>query len=147
MTIYQIVLLAEKANSMIMAKRKRTIFLTMFALFLSSVLFAPSLSPPPLLLLLLPPLVEGAAAQMPPKDCSKCIVIEYEDGDTVVISGVESFANTTTLHEQYNSYLWKFVNSLVSDGFELKAVMMDDRWYEDDDDSIEHVYHVVLGMP
>ena len=144
MTIYQIVLLAEKANSMIMAKRKRTIFLTMFALFLSSVLFAPSLSLP-----LLSPLVEGAAAQTPPKDCSKCIVIEYEDGDTVVISGVESFANTTTLHEQYNSYLWKFVNSLVSDGFELNAVMMDDSRYEDDDDddSIEHVYHVVLGMP
>jgi hypothetical protein len=142
-TIYQIVLLAEKANSMIMAKRKRTIFLTMFALFLSSVLFAPPLSPP-----LLPPLVEGAAAQTPPIDCSKCIVIEYEDGDTAVISGVESFANTTTLHEQYNSYLWKFVNSLVSDGFELNAVMMDDSRYEDDDDdSIEHVYHVVLGMP
>jgi hypothetical protein len=142
-TIYQIVLLAEKANSMILAKRKRTIFLTMFALFLSSVLFAPPLSPP-----LLPPLVEGAAAQTPPKDCSKCIVIEYEDGDTVVISGVESFANTTTLHEQYNSYLWKFVNSLVSDGFELNAVMMDDSRYEDDDDdSIEHVYHVLLGMP
>ena len=142
MTTYQIVLLAEKANSMIMAKRKRTIFLTMFALFLSFVLFAPSLSPP-----LLPPLVEGAAAQTPPKDCSKCIVIEYEDGHTVVISGVESFANTTTLHEQYNSYLWKFVNSLVSDGFELKAVMMDDSRYEDDDASIERMYHVVLGIP
>jgi hypothetical protein len=139
-TTYQIVLLAEKAHSM-MAKRKRTIFLTMFALFLSFVLFAPSLSPP-----LLPPLVEGAAAQTPPKDCSKCIVIEYEDGHTAVISGVESFANTTTLHEQYNSYLWKFVNSLVSDGFELNAVMMDDSRYEDDA-SFERMYHVVLGIP
>jgi hypothetical protein len=140
-TIYKNVLLAEKANSMIMARGKRTIFLTMFALFLSFVLFAPSLSP-----LLLPPLLKGAAAQTPPKDCNKCIVIEYEGGHTAVISGVESFANTTTRHEQYNSYLWKFVNSLVSDGFELKAVMMDDSRYEDDD-SIELVYHVVLGIP
>jgi hypothetical protein len=143
MTIYQIVLLAEKTNLMIMAKRKRTIFLTMFAIFLSFVLFAPSLLPLPLLL---PPLVEGAAAQTPPEDCNKCIVIEYEGGHTAVISGVESYVNTTIRDEQYNWYLWKFVNSLVSDGFEIKAVMMDDSRYEDDD-STGHVYLVVLGMP
>jgi len=140
-TSYQIALLAEKTNLMIMAKGKRTIFLMMFALFLSFVLLAPSFSP------LLPPLLEGAAAQTPPEDCNKCIVIEYEGGHTAVISGVESFANTTTRDEQYNWYLWKFVNSLVSDGFEIKAVMMDDNRYEDDDASIEQVYLVVLGMP
>jgi hypothetical protein len=131
----------KKANSIIMAKRRSISFLMLVALFSFFILLASSLSLP-----LLPPLLEGAAAQTPPKDCSKCIVIEYEDGHTVVISGVESFANTTTRYEQYNSYLWKFVNSLVSDGFELKAVMMDDSRYEDDD-SIERMYHVVLEMP
>jgi hypothetical protein len=138
-TIYQFALLAEKANSMIMARGKRIIFLTMFALFLSFVLFAPSLSP------LLPSLLEGAAAQTPPDDCNKCIIIEYEGGHTAVISGVESFANMTTRQEQHNSYLWKFVNSLVSDGFEIKTVMVDDTRCEDDD-STERIYHVVLEM-
>ena len=140
MTIYQFALLAEKANSMIMARGKRIILLTMFALFLSFVLFAPSLSP------LLPSLLEGAAAQTPPDDCNKCIIIEYEGGHTAVISGVESFANMTTRQEQHNSYLWKFVNSLVSDGFEMKTVMANDTRCEDDD-STERIYHVVLEMP
>lgn len=83
---------------------------------------------------------------MPPEGCNKCIVIEYEDGQTAVLSGVESFANMTTRQEQYNSYLWKFVNSLVSDGFEIKTVMVNDTRYEDDD-STERIYHVVLEMP
>ena len=64
-----------------------------------------------------------------------------------VISGIESFANTTTQQEQYNWYLWKFVNRLVSDGFEIKAVTMDDIRYEEDDNSTEHMYRVVFGMP
>jgi hypothetical protein len=138
--VYQIGLLAVKTNSIIMTKRRRINFLTMLALFSSFVLLAPSL------LSLLPSLLQGATAQMPPEGCNKCIVIEYEEGHTAVLSGVESFANMTTRQEQYNSYLWKFVNSLVSDGFELKAVMMDDSRYEEDD-SIELVYHVVLGIP
>ncbi len=83
---------------------------------------------------------------MPPEGCNKCIVIEYEDGQTAVLSGVESFANMTTRQEQYNSYLWKFVNSLVSDGFEIKTVMVNDTRCEDDD-SNERIYHVVLEMP
>ncbi|HEX6281056.1 MAG TPA: hypothetical protein VFZ67_02400 [Nitrososphaera sp.] len=41
----------------------------------------------------------------------------------------------TTRQEQYNSYLWKFVNSLVSDGFEIKAVVIDDIRCEDDDNT------------
>ena len=114
----------------------------MVALFSSFVLLAPSLSP----LLLLPPLVEGAAAQAPPEGCNKCIVIEYEGEDTAVISGIESFTNMTTPQEQYNPYLWQFVNNLVSDGFEIEAVMMDDIRCEDDD-STEHLYRVMLGMP
>ena len=114
----------------------------MVALFSSFVLLAPSLSPP----LLLPPLIEGAAAQAPPEGCNKCIVIEYEGEDTAVISGVESFTNMTTRQEQYNPYLWRFVNNLVSDGFEIEAVMMDDIRCEDDD-STELVYRVMLGMP
>jgi hypothetical protein len=143
--VYPIVLLAEKKpNSLIMmmAKRKRIIFLTMVAHFSSFVLLAPSLSP----LLLLPPLVGGAAAQAPPEGCNKCIVIEYEDEDTAVISGVERFTNMTTRQEQYNPYLWQFVNNLVSDGFKIEAVMMDDiRW--EDDDSTQHVYRIILDMP
>ena len=139
--VYPVGLLAEKTNSIIMAKRKRTIFLPMLVLLSSSVLLAPSLSP------LLPPLVEEATAQTPPRDCDKCIVIEYEGWHAAVISGIESFANTTTQQEQYNWYLWKFVNSLVSDGFEIKAVTMDDIRYEEDDNSTEHMYRVVLGMP
>ena len=83
---------------------------------------------------------------MPPEGCNKCIVIEYEGGHTAVISGVESFVNMTTRQEQYNSYLWKFVNSLVSDGFEIKAMMVDDTRCEDDDGT-ERIYHVVLEMP
>lgn len=131
--------MAVKTNSIIMTKR-RINFLTMLALFSSFVLLAPSL------LSLLPSLVQGATAQMPPEGCNKCIVIEYEDGHTAVLSGVESFANMTTRQEQYNSYLWKFVNSLVSDGFEMKTVMVNDTRCEDDD-STERIYHVVLEMP
>jgi hypothetical protein len=138
--VYQIGLLAVNTNSIIMTKRRRINFLTMLALFSSFVLLAPSL------LSLLPSLLQGATAQMPPEGCNKCIVIEYEDGYTAVISGVESFANMTTRQEQYNSYLWKFVNSLVSDGFEIKTVMVNDTRCEDDD-STERIYHVVLEMP
>jgi hypothetical protein len=138
--VYQIGLLAVKTNSIIMTKRRRINFLAMLALFSSFVLLAPSL------LSLLPSLLQGATAQMPPEGCNKCIVIEYEDGHTGVISGVESFVNMTTRQEQYNSYLWKFVNSLVSDGFEIKAMMVDDTGCEDDD-STERIYHVVLEMP
>lgn len=138
--VYQIGLLAVKTNSMIMTKRRRINFLTMLALFSSFVLLAPSL------LSLLPSLLQGATAQMPPEGCNKCIVIEYEDGQTAVLSGVESFANMTTRQEQYNSYLWKFVNSLVSDGFEIKTVMVNDTRCEDDD-STERIYHVVLEIP
>jgi hypothetical protein len=138
--VYQIGLLAVKTNSIIMTKRRRISFLTMLALFSSFVLLAPSL------LSLLPSLLQVATAQMPPEECNKCIVIEYEDGHTAVISGVESFVNMTTRQEQYNSYLWKFVNSLVSDGFEIKTVMVNDTGCEDDD-STERVYHVVLEMP
>jgi hypothetical protein len=138
--VYQIGLLAVKTNSIIMTKRRRINFLTMLALFSSFVLLAPSL------LSLLPSLLQGATAQMPPEGCNKCIVIEYEDGHTAVLSGVESFANMTTRQEQYNSYLWKFVNSLVSDGFEIKTVMVNDTRCEDDD-SNERIYHVVLEMP
>jgi hypothetical protein len=137
--VYQIGLLAVKTNSIIMTKRRRINFLTMLALFSSFVLLAPSL------LSLLPSLLQGATAQMPPEGCNKCIVIEYEDGHTAVLSGVESFANMTTRQEQYNSYLWKFVNSLVSDGFEIKTVMVNDTRCEDDD-STERIYHVVLEM-
>jgi hypothetical protein len=138
--VYQIGLLAVKTNSIIMTKRRRINFLAMLALFSSFVLLAPSL------LSLLPSLLQGATAQMPPEGCNKCIVIEYEDGHTGVISGVESFVNMTTRQEQYNSYLWKFVNSLVSDGFEIKAMMVDDTGCEDDDNT-ERIYHVVLEMP
>ena len=133
-------LLAVKTNSIIMTKRRRINFLTMLALFSSFVLLAPSL------LSLLPSLLQGATAQMPPEGCNKCIVIEYEEGHTAVLSGVESFANMTTRQEQYNSYLWEFVNSLVSDGFEMKTVMVNDTRCEDDD-STERIYHVVLEMP
>ena len=138
--VYQIGLLAVNTNSIIMTKRRRINFLTMLALFSSFVLLAPSL------LSLLPSLLQGATAQMPPEGCNKCIVIEYEGGHTAVISGVESFANMTTRQEQYNSYLWKFVNSLVSDGFEIKAMMVDDTRCEDDDGT-ERIYHVALEMP
>jgi len=138
--VYQIGLLAVNTNSIILTKRRRINFLTMLALFSSFVLLAPSL------LSLLPSLLQGATAQMPPEGCNKCIVIEYEDGHTAVISGVESFANMTTRQEQYNSYLWKFVNSLVYDGFEIKTVMVNDTRCEDDD-STERIYHVVLEMP
>jgi hypothetical protein len=138
--VYRIGVLAEKTNSIIMTKRRRISFLTMLALFSSFVLLAPSL------LSLLPSLLQGATAQMSPEGCNKCIAIEYEDGHTGVISGVESFVNMTTRQEQYNSYLWKFVNSLVSDGFEIKAMMVDDTRCEDDD-STERMYHVVLEMP
>ena len=144
MRVYQIGILAEKTNSIIiMTKRKSITFLTMFALFSSFVLLASSLSP------LLPPLVKGAAAQMHPEGCNKCIVIEYEGEDTALIAGVESFTNMTTRQEQYNSYLWQFVNSLVSDGFEIGVVMMEEdaRYEDDDDDSTESMYHVVLEMP
>jgi hypothetical protein len=138
--VYRIGVLAEKTNSIIMTKRRRISFLTMLALFSSFVLLAPSL------LSLLPSLLQGATAQMSPEECNKCIVIEYEDGHTGVISGVESFVNMTTRQEQYNSYLWKFVNSLVSDGFEIKTMMVDNTRCEDDD-STERIYHVVLEMP
>jgi hypothetical protein len=138
--VYQIGLLAVKTNSIIMTKRRRINFLTMLALFSSFVLLAPSL------LSLLPSLLQGATAQMPPEGCNKCIVIEYEDGHTAVLSGVESFANMTTRQEQYNSYLWKFINSLVSDGFDIKTVMVNDTRCEDDD-STERIYHVVLEIP
>jgi hypothetical protein len=138
--VYRIGVLAEKTNSIIMTKRRRISFLTMLALFSSFVLLAPYL------LSLLPSLLQGATAQMSPEECNKCIVIEYEDGHTAVISGVESFVNMTTRQEQYNSYLWKFVNSLVSDGFEIKTMMVDNTRCEDDD-STERIYHVVLEMP
>ena len=142
MRVYQIGLLAEKTRSIIMTKRKNINFVTMLALFSSFVLLAPSL------LSLLPPLVEGAAAQMPPEECNKCIVIEYEGGHTAVISGVESFTNMTTRQEQYNSYLWQFINGLVSDGFEIEVVMMEeDVKCEDDGNSTEGMYHVILDMP
>src|ERR687892_606090 len=137
--VYRIGVLTEKTNSIIMTKRRRISFLTMLALFSSFVLLAPYL------LSLLPSLLQGATAQMPPEGCNKCIVIEYEDGHTAVISGVESFVNMTTRQEQYNSYLWKFVNSLVSDGFEIKTMMVDDTRCEDD--GTERIYHVVLEMP
>jgi hypothetical protein len=142
--VYQTGLLAEKINSIIiiMAEGKRTTFLVMLVLFSSFVLLAPSLSA------LLPPLLEGAAAQAPPEDCNKCIVIQYEGEHIAVIAGVESFENTTTQQEQYNSYLWQFIDSLVSDGFEIKAVMIDNiRYEEDDNDSTEDMCRVVLGMP
>jgi hypothetical protein len=125
-----------------MAKRKRIIFLTMVALFSSFVLLAASLSP-----LLLPPVVEEAAAQASPEGCNKCIVIEYEGDHTAVISGVERFTNMTTRQEQYNPYLWQFVNNLVSDGFEIEGVMMDDIRCEEDDNSTQHMYRVILDMP
>lgn len=124
-----------------MARRKRIIFLTMVTLFSSFVLLAPSLSP------LLPPLVEEAAAQASPEGCNKCIVIEYEGDHTAVISGVERFTNMTTRQEQYNPYLWQFVNNLVSDGFEIEGVMMDDITCEEDDNSTQHMYRVILDMP
>ena len=141
--VYPVVLLAEKKiNSLIMmARRKRIIFLTMVTLFSSFVLLAPSLSP------LLPPLVEEAAAQASPEGCNKCIVIEYEGDHTAVISGVERFTNMTTRQEQYNPYLWQFVNNLVSDGFEIEGVMMDDITCEEDDNSTQHMYRVILDMP
>jgi hypothetical protein len=140
--VYQTGLLAEKINStiIIMAEGKRTTFLVMLVLFSSFVLLAPSLSA------LLPPLLEEAAAQAPPEDCNKCIVIQYEGEHIAVIAGVESFENTTQ-QEQYNSYLWQFIDSLVSDGFEIKAVMIDDIRYEEDNDSTEDMCRVVLGMP
>lgn len=140
MRLYDIGLPSEKTNSIIVAKRKRTIFLPVVALFSLFVLSAPSLSAP------LPRVLERAAAQAPPEDCYKCIIIMYEGENTAVIAGVENFANTTTRQEQYNSYLWQFVTSLVSDGFEIKAVMMDDI-RDEDDESTEDMYHVVLGMP
>jgi hypothetical protein len=142
-SVYQIGLLAEKTRSIIMTKRKNINFVTILALFSSVVLLAPSLSP------LLPPLVEGAAAQMHPEGCDKCIVIEYEGGDTAVISGVESFTNMTTRQEQYNPYLWQFINGLVSDGFEIEVVMMEeeDVKCEDDGNSTEGMYHVIVDMP
>jgi hypothetical protein len=133
----------KKTSSIIMANRKRITFLTMLALFSSFVLLAPSL------LSLLPSLLESAAAQTPPEGCNKCIVIEYEGEHTAMISGVESFTNMTTRQEQYNSYLWKFVNSLVSDGFEIEVVMMEEgvRCEDDDgDNSTENMYHIVLEM-
>jgi hypothetical protein len=135
----------KKTNSLIMmAKRKRIIiFLTMVTLFSSFVLLAASLSP----LLMLPPLVEETAAQESPEGCNKCIVIEYEGDHTAVISGVERFTNMTTLQEQYNPYLWQFVNNLVSDGFEIEGVMMDDITCEEDDNSTQHMYRVILDMP
>jgi hypothetical protein len=137
--VYQIALLAGKTNLKIMAKRKRMTFLRTLALFFSSfALLAPSL-----LGLLLPLSLEGAAAQTPPQDCNKCIVIEYQGEHTAIIAGVESFTNMTTRQEQYNSYIWQFIDSLVSDGFEIKSVMM----YEEDDDSTDDMYHVVLAMP
>jgi hypothetical protein len=137
--VYQIALLAEKTNLKIMAKRKRMTFLRTLAIFFSSfALLAPSL-----LGLLLPLSLEGAAAQTPPQDCNKCIVIEYQGEHTAIIAGVESFTNMTTRHEQYNSYIWQFIDSLVLDGFEIKSVMM----YEEDDDSTDDMYHVVLAMP
>jgi hypothetical protein len=133
---------SEKINSIIITKRKRINFLTMLALFSSFVLLAPSL------LSLLPPVVEGAAAQMHPEGCDKCIVIEYEGEHTALISGVESFTNMTTRQEQYNSYLWRFINGLVSDGFEIEVVMMEeDVRCEDDGNSTEGMYHVILDKP
>jgi hypothetical protein len=91
-------------------------------------------------------LVEEAAAQASPEGCNKCIVIEYEGDHTAVISGVERFTNMTTRQEQYNPYLWQFVNNLVSDGFEIEGVMMDDITCEEDD-STQHMYRVILDMP
>jgi hypothetical protein len=85
----------------------------------------------------------GAAAQTPPQDCNKCIVIEYQGEHTAIIAGVESFTNMTTRLEQYNSHIWQFIDSLVSDGFEIKSVMM----YEEGDDSTDDMYHVFLAMP
>ena len=141
MRAYQIELLAEKASSIIMVKRKRTTFLPILALFFSSFI----LLAPPLLALQQPsPLLEGAAAQMPPQDCDKCIVIEYEGEHTAIIAGDESFTNTTTLQEQHNLYIWQFIDSLVSDGFEIKSVMM---YEEEDDGSTGDMYHVVLAKP
>ena len=130
----------EKTSTSIFMTKRKDFIVTALALFSSFVLLAPPLSP-----LLLPPLVEGAAAQAPPEGCNKCIVIEYEGEDTAVISGVESFTNMTTRQEQYNPYLWQFVNNLVSDGFKIEAVMMHDIRCEDDD-STELVYRVMLGM-
>jgi hypothetical protein len=137
--VYQGGLAAKEINSIIiiMAKEQRTTFLAMLALFSSLVLLAPTLSA------LLPPFLERAEAQTPPEDCDECIVIEYEGDHTAIITGVESFTNTTTWQKQYNLYLWHFIDSLVSDGFEIKAVMM----YEEDDDSTDDMYHVVLSIP
>jgi hypothetical protein len=139
--VYQIEPLAEKTSSVIMVKRKRITSLTLLALFSSSfVLLAPSLLSPS-------PLLQGAAAQTPPEGCDKCIVVEYEGEHTGIVSGVESFTNMTTRQEQYNSYLWKFVNSLVSDGFEIEVVMMEEGARCEDDGSTENMYQVVLEMP
>jgi hypothetical protein len=137
--VYHKGLPAEKISSIIVTKGKTMTFVTTIALVSLFILLAQSLST------LLPPPLEGALAQIPPEDCNKCIVIEYEGEHTAIIGGVESFANTTTQQEQYNSYLWRFIDSLVSDGFEIKSVMME---YDNaEDDSTEDIYHVVLRMP
>ena len=121
-------------------KIRRLILFTLFAVFLSSVVLASSLSP------LLPTLVEEAAAQTHPDGCEKCILIEYEGVHTAVIGGVDSFTNMTTHEEQYNSYLWQFINKLISQGFEIDAVITDDIRYEDDEKT-EHMYHTVVDVP
>ena len=129
----------KKIKCNIVRKGNTPTFVTMIALLTSFILSAQSLPA------LLPPLLERAAAQIPPEECNKCIVIEYEGEHTAIIGGVENFANTTTLQEQYNSYLWRFIDSLVSDGFEIKSVMME---YDNaEDDSTEDMYHVVLRVP
>ena len=139
MSIYHKGLPAEKISSIMVTKGNRMTFGTTIALASLFILLAQSLSA------LLPPPLEGALAQIPPEDCSKCIVIEYEGKQTAIIGGVENFVNTTTQQEQYNSYLWRFIDSLVSDGFEIKSVMME---YDNaEDDSTEDIYHVVVRMP
>jgi hypothetical protein len=137
--VYQTGPFVEKTSSIRAIKSKKISFLTMITLLLSFILLAQTLTE------LLPPLLERAAAQIPPEDCEKCIVIEYEGEHTAIIGGVETFANTTTQQEQYNLYLWRFIDSLVSDGFEIKSVMME--YDNSEDERTEDTYHVVLRVP
>ena len=140
MKVYHTGLLDKETGSIRISKMRRLILFTLFVVLLSSVVLASSLSP------LLPRLVKEAAAQTHPDGCEKCILIEYEDAHTAVIGGADSFTNMTTHEEHYNSYLWQFVNKLISQGFEIDAVIMDDVGCEDDERT-EHMYHVILDVP
>jgi hypothetical protein len=140
MKFYHPGLLDKETGSIMIQKMRRVILFTMLAVFLSSVVFTSSLLP------ILPTLVEDAAAQTHPDGCDKCILIEYEGVHTAVIGGVDSFTNMTTHEEQYNSYLWQFVNKLISQGFKIDTVITDSVGCEDDEKT-EHMYHVILDVP